>query len=79
MVFRTLKLLKQREEFIAVIFLTANTHTEDIIRGLDSGALDYICKPFNPHELAARIRCQLRVKNLHDELRTANKKTTGTC
>lgn len=75
--FQTLKLLKQKEEYVAVMFLTGSTHTEDIIRGLDSGALDYICKPFNPHELAARIRCQLRVKRLHDDLRDANKKLQG--
>lgn len=74
---QTLKLLKQKEEFVAVIFLTGNSDTEDIIRGLDAGALDYICKPFNPHELAARIRCQLRVKKLHDDLRDANRKLQG--
>lgn len=75
--FQTLKLLRQKEEYVAVMLLTASTSTEDMIRGLDAGALDYVCKPFNPHELAARIRCQLRVKKLHDDLREANRKLQG--
>lgn len=72
--FQTLKIIRQREEFISVIFLTAQRGTEDIIRGLESGALDYICKPFNPLELLARVKCQLRFKQSQDELREANKK-----
>lgn len=72
--FQTLKIIRQREEFISVIFLTAQRGTDDIIRGLESGALDYICKPFNPLELIARVKCQLKFKESQDELREANKK-----
>lgn len=72
--FQTLKIIRQREEFISVIFLTSKRDTDDVIRGLESGALDYICKPFNPLELIARVKCQLKFKESQDELRAANKK-----
>ncbi len=72
--FETLRAIRQREEFISVIFLTSKNGTEDVIRGLESGALDYICKPFNPLELIARVKCQLKFKESQDELREANKK-----
>lgn len=72
--FQTLKLIRQREEFVSVIFLTSNTETGDIIRGLEAGALDYICKPFNPLELVARVKSQLRFKQTQNDLREANKK-----
>lgn len=68
----TINLLKRKENTAAVVFVTANTETEDVIRGLDAGALDYISKPFSGMELLARVRAQLRVKNLQDELRQAN-------
>lgn len=72
--FQTLKIIRKREEFISVIFLTSKRDTEDVIRGLESGALDYICKPFNPLELIARVKCQLKFKESQDELREANRK-----
>lgn len=50
-----------REEYnIPVIFLTAKSEDADIILGLDIGADDYITKPFNPIELKARVKSQLR-------------------
>jgi DNA-binding response OmpR family regulator len=45
---------------LPVILLTALGETEDRIRGLDAGAIDYVVKPFSVAELAARIRAQLR-------------------
>ncbi|MDE6500562.1 MAG: response regulator transcription factor [Ruminococcus sp.] len=47
---------------IPVLFLTARDSKKDIIRGLDSGADDYISKPFDFDELLARIRVMLRKK-----------------
>ena len=41
---------------IPVIFLTARDSTIDVHDGLDMGACEYICKPFNPEELLACIR-----------------------
>lgn len=73
----TIQLLKKKENTAAVVFVTANTTTEDVIRGLDAGALDYISKPFSGMELLARVRAQLRVKKLQDELRYANQKLKG--
>ena len=45
---------------VPVILLTAKTEEEDIVTGLESGADDYITKPFRSAELVARIRSQLR-------------------
>ena len=44
-----------------ILFLTAKSDQESIIKGLDSGANDYIKKPFNLAELTARIKANLRV------------------
>jgi diguanylate cyclase (GGDEF)-like protein len=54
---------------IPVIFLTANTMLDQRVKGLDVGASDYICKPFKPAELRARVRAALRAKS---ELESAN-------
>lgn len=45
---------------IPIIMLTARVEDTDKIHGLDLGADDYVTKPFNPHELLARIRARLR-------------------
>jgi two-component system, OmpR family, response regulator MtrA len=43
-----------------IIMLTAKSDTADVVQGLESGADDYVVKPFNPKELVARIRTRLR-------------------
>ena len=43
-----------------ILMLTARTQAEDIVRGLDSGADDYVTKPFDRKVLLARVRAQLR-------------------
>lgn len=43
-----------------IIMLTAKAETGDVVRGLESGADDYIVKPFKPQELVARVRARLR-------------------
>ena len=45
---------------VPIIFLTASDQEISIVRGLDMGADDYITKPFNPLELIARVKSQLR-------------------
>ena len=45
---------------IAVIMLTARSEENDRVRGLDSGADDYVVKPFSPSELVARLRAVIR-------------------
>ena len=54
---------------IPIIMLTAQDTLKDKIKGLNTGAVDYVTKPFKPDELKARVRAQLRVKALQDELR----------
>ncbi|MCB5227260.1 two-component system response regulator OmpR [Alishewanella sp. 16-MA] len=55
--------LRQQENDIAIIMLTAKGDEVDRIIGLEMGADDYLPKPFNPRELLARIRAVLRRKN----------------
>lgn len=44
---------------IPVIFMTGLTDTEDVVRGLEVGGVDYLTKPINPHELLARMKVHL--------------------
>ncbi|PPF59155.1 DNA-binding response regulator [Rathayibacter sp. AY1C2] len=48
------------ESGVPVIMLTAKSDTSDVVQGLESGADDYMVKPFDPKELVARIRTRLR-------------------
>ncbi|HEY9730701.1 MAG TPA: response regulator transcription factor [Drouetiella sp.] len=52
--------IRQEGRAIPILILTARDATDDRIRGLDGGANDYLCKPFNMGELEARIRALLR-------------------
>jgi DNA-binding response OmpR family regulator len=56
-----LQSLRKRSIGVPVIFLTAKSDLIDKVLGLESGASDYIVKPFEPRELLARIRAQLRM------------------
>lgn len=58
--FEILETIRQRKVTTPVIMLTALGETEDKIRGLEGGAIDYVSKPFSFEELLARIRAQLR-------------------
>ncbi len=55
---------------LPIIFLTARTETEDIVKGFRLGAVDYVTKPFNPAELLARVRTQLELKKARDSEKT---------
>jgi two-component system response regulator MtrA len=48
------------ESGVPIIMLTAKSDTVDVVLGLESGADDYISKPFKPRELIARVRARLR-------------------
>jgi len=48
------------ESGVPIIMLTAKTDTVDVVLGLESGADDYVMKPFKPKELVARVRARLR-------------------
>ena len=53
----------RKESKIPIIFLSAKTEDVDKILGLNVGADDYVTKPFNPLELVARVKSQLRRNN----------------
>lgn len=57
---RVLKLLRRAEVAVPVLLLTVRTTIEDKVLGLDSGADDYLTKPFAFQELLARVRALLR-------------------
>jgi len=52
----------RKDSQIPIIMLTARTDVKERVEGLDSGANDYLTKPFHLEELLARIRLQLRLK-----------------
>ena len=52
--------MRAREKAVPVLLLTARDSRDDIVRGLDTGADDYLTKPFGLDELLARIRALLR-------------------
>jgi two-component system response regulator RpaA len=50
----------QKYQHLPILFLSSLNKTDHVVKGLNAGADDYICKPFEPKELAARVRAQLR-------------------
>ncbi len=58
----------KNKPFTYVLLLTAKNQSEDVARGLKSGADDYLTKPFNPKELEARVNVGLRMIGLHNQL-----------
>ncbi len=66
--FEVCKILKASEKtkHIPVIFLTAKTAAEDIVKGFQIGAVDYLTKPFNSSELLARTHTHLELKKARD-------------
>lgn len=69
---QTLRALREKDEYVSCLFVSGMSGSEDVIRGLDVGADDYIRKPFDVLELLARVRSQLRIKDLNDRLKSAN-------
>lgn len=69
-----LALLQSREDLRdkPVIMLTSHDDVATKVLGLESGASDYIIKPFEPQELVARLKVHLQIKTLQDELRKSN-------
>lgn len=56
------KKIRQNNEEIAILMLTALSAKQDIIKGLNAGADDYVAKPFSPDEILARVAALLRRK-----------------
>ncbi|MBI5513573.1 MAG: diguanylate cyclase [Deltaproteobacteria bacterium] len=57
-----------KAQYVYVIMLTSHRDPLHTVQGLDAGADDYVCKPFNPAELRARIGVGRRLVSLQDEL-----------
>jgi adenylate cyclase len=72
--FETCRQLKANEQWrnIPIIFLTAKTETADIVQGFELGAVDYVAKPFNTHELLARVNTHLTMDELRRTLAAKN-------
>ena len=56
---------------IPVVLITSLSDSASRLRGIDVGADDFVSKPFNPHELRARVRSLLRIKYYTDDLDSA--------
>ena len=65
--------IREKSSSVPIIMLTAKSSESDVVEGLDTGANDYVSKPFSPRVLMARIRVQLRPKEIRDNI------SSGTC
>ncbi len=70
------RLIRQAElpNYVYIVILTSQEGIDNVIDGLDAGADDYLAKPFNPRELAARLKIGERVLDLEQRLRGAHEK-----
>ena len=70
--FEVLKQLRAKNENLGIIMLTAKTQEMDKVRGLMTGADDYISKPFSPSELTARVDAIYRRVTMTEKKSTDN-------
>ena len=63
----------ERTRLLPVVMLTALRDVSDRIRGIASGADDFLSKPFNREELLTRVKSLLRIKSLYQELESKNR------
>ena len=59
--------------YIPIIFLTAKTDKESIVKGFKLGGQDYLTKPFDSHELLARVKTHIELKKSREKLKDVNK------
>ena len=64
-----LRQLRARGDLLPVLLLTAKSETDDKVQGLDSGANDYLTKPFAVRELLARVRAMTRARSAQTDSR----------
>jgi len=62
---------KKETQFLPVVMVTALREEEERIKGIEAGCDDFISKPFDKHELLARVKSLLRIKAMHDELKNS--------
>ncbi|TGN14666.1 PP2C family protein-serine/threonine phosphatase [Leptospira ilyithenensis] len=58
---------EEKTKNLPILFLSALNETKDIVLGLETGAVDYITKPFQEAEILARIRTHIKIKQLEKE------------
>lgn len=68
---RHIKEMPEKKD-IPIIFLTARTQTQDIVKGFEKGAADYITKPFDSIELKARVANHILLKKAKDKISKQN-------
>ncbi len=61
--YQLIKAIRQREKYVPVIVISAKVTLSERVLGMDLGADDYVTKPFEPLEVAAKVRAQLRRLN----------------
>ena len=59
---------RNEQSYVYMVLLTSKESKEDVVAGLESGADDYLTKPFDPEELKARLRTGLRILDLENRL-----------
>ncbi|MBL0104359.1 MAG: response regulator transcription factor [Bacteroidetes bacterium] len=59
--------IRSRHAHLPIIFLTAKSQTEDLVKGFESGGTDYIRKPFSIDELVVRINNQIKLRQLKSD------------
>jgi two-component system, cell cycle response regulator len=59
---------RKEQSYVYMVLLTSKESKEDVVAGLESGADDYLTKPFDPEELKARLRTGIRILDLEDRL-----------
>ncbi len=74
--FEVCKILKDDEttKEIPVIFVTAKSETENVVKGFELGAVDYVTKPFQTEELLARVKTHIDIRGKLQEKREIEKK-----
>ena len=70
--FQVAETIRKTNEQLPIIFLTARVQKEDIIKGFELGAVDYIIKPFNFNELISRVRTHIDLKQKTERLLNIN-------
>ena len=73
------KIIRAENSQVPIIMLTAKSSDADIVNGLDSGANDYVSKPFSMRVLLARIRAQLRQGDLNSGESNSNNNNIIKC
>ena len=69
--------IRDLDEEVPIIFLTAKTQTEDVVKGFSLGGNDYIRKPFSMEELIVRVQNALRTKTEDSKKITGDRFTIG--